>query len=735
MSWSQWSSVSEGRAGASTSVTAVSIGDGRFALFVADPGGGVFTTAGNADRGWGPWSSVSEGHAGAGVSVTALPMPGGRFAVFLADPGGGVFATSGDAERGWRPWSSVSEGCAGAGTSVTAVESGGRFTLFVADPGGGVFTASGHPVTGWSPWSSVSDGHAGAGTCVTAVPIAGGRFAVFVADPSGTVFTTSGNADSGWDLWSHVSEGRAGPRSSVTAIPIGGDRCTLFLADPNGGVFTASGDSSSPIKHVFVLMMENRSFDHMLGFSGISGTDAATGQLTTIDGLNGTESNSFEDRTYTVSIDASDVMGGDPSHNFRGTLEQLCGPGVDYPRGGAYPQIKNSGFVSSWAKKAGHDAAGQIMKCFGPDQLPVLNALAREFVVCDRWFASMPGATQPNRMFVHAATCREFDDNPDWDETARTYLPSGGWKFRGGNIFQQLDKAGVKYRIYANDNFPDVAQHDDVSVKWDVEDFEELADDLNDSSFDVGYVFIEPSYDALDDFADGNSQHPLGSAAAGERFIKATYEAIRKSPIWGKSLLVIIWDEHGGFYDHVAPGSTSPTGSIGRTHGFTFEQLGPRIPAVIVSPLLPKNLIEHRVLEHASIPATLTDLFKLPVLQHARTGVNRLINVAELLPTPRADTPVTLAGVQAGVAARRIPFFDAVTRKPEASLSDDPHGNLAALIHGAVVQHLEVAPDQREAILARARQLQTRADALAYMKEVYALVRAERVKAGRRVRP
>ena len=114
--------------------------------------------------------------------------------------------------------------------------------------------------------------------------IAGGRFALFVADRDGGVFTTSGNAEQGWHPWTSVSEGQAGSGTSVTAVPIAGGRFALFAADPGGGVFTASGDSSSPIKHVFVLMLENRSFDHMLGFSGITGTDAKTGKPTIIDG-------------------------------------------------------------------------------------------------------------------------------------------------------------------------------------------------------------------------------------------------------------------------------------------------------------------------------------------------------------------------------------------------------------------------------------------------------------------
>src|SRR3954454_14096584 len=99
MSWNPWISVSEGHAGPGTSVTAVPIAGNRIALFLADPGGGVFTASGNAEHGWRPWSSVSQGHAGPGTSVTAVPIAGNRIALFLADPGGGVFTASGNAEH------------------------------------------------------------------------------------------------------------------------------------------------------------------------------------------------------------------------------------------------------------------------------------------------------------------------------------------------------------------------------------------------------------------------------------------------------------------------------------------------------------------------------------------------------------------------------------------------------------------------------------------------------------
>ncbi len=161
---------------------------------------------------------------------------------------------------------------------------------------------------------------------------------------------------------------------------------------------------SAAIQHIFVLMLENRSFDHMLGFSGIHGTDAWSNTPTQINGLSGAESNSFNGTNFPVTHGADNVMPLDPHHEFGDILCQLCGPGVTYPAAGAYPPINDSGFVASYVASGGGANPGEIMKCYDPGQLPVLNALATEFVVCDNWYGSMPGPTWPNRMFVHAAS-------------------------------------------------------------------------------------------------------------------------------------------------------------------------------------------------------------------------------------------------------------------------------------------------------------------------------------------
>jgi phospholipase C len=154
------------------------------------------------------------------------------------------------------------------------------------------------------------------------------------------------------------------------------------------------------IKQVFVLMLENRSFDHILGFSGLTGTDAATGQPTSINGAGAANSNSYLGIPYPATVQADDIMPFDPGHEFPDVMEQLSSAGIKY-NGGSYPAINNGGFVSNYAttKSLGEGGAtgnfGEIMKCYDTtNQLPVLSALAKEFAVCDHWFASLPGPTR-----------------------------------------------------------------------------------------------------------------------------------------------------------------------------------------------------------------------------------------------------------------------------------------------------------------------------------------------------
>jgi phospholipase C len=137
-------------------------------------------------------------------------------------------------------------------------------------------------------------------------------------------------------------------------------------------------------------------------------------------------------------------------------------------------------------------------------------------------------------------------------------------------------------------------------------------------------------------FKGGNSQHPMDGVPPGEALLKATYEAIRNSPHWNSSLLIVTWDEHGGFFDHatpppaIPPGDTAPLSKYNQ-YGFTFAQYGVRVPAIIVSPYIQRNVIDHRLYDYSSIPATIEEAFDLPALtarDKAANSVMPLVNLA-----------------------------------------------------------------------------------------------------------
>jgi len=507
-------------------------------------------------------------------------------------------------------------------------------------------------------------------------------------------------------------------------------KCTPWLSENASGDeirrdHEEDGMGASSIQHVFVLMLENRAFDHMLGFSGISGQDAATGETTRINGLSGIESNTFQGQVYKVSSTADFVMPADPGHEFPNVLNQLCGMMATYHSGGAYPAIDGSGFVGSYAASGGGSSPGEIMKCFSAAQLPVLNALAQEFVVCDNWHASMPGPTWPNRMFVHAASSGGLDHSPSVAEIAE-WEAIDGFQFAKGTIYDALKAKGVPWRLYGGDSFPMVAALKGIRLE-DIRSFDHFTSDLGQANYPYSYVFIEPSYDVLNDYENSTSQHPLTDITLGEGLIKATYEAIRTSEFWTSSMLIITWDEHGGFYDHAvppaapAPGDTVP-GSKNNQFGFTFQQYGPRVPALVISPLCSRNLIDHRLYDHTSILATLERLFGLNPLTARDASANPLDSLVTLT-TPR-DTPATApspANFAGAVGAETQAMAARSTEVGIASRAEETvnQGNLPGVLQSALRQDLQISlSTQKQAILDRVRSIQTRGQAEQYLAEV-----------------
>jgi phospholipase C len=419
----------------------------------------------------------------------------------------------------------------------------------------------------------------------------------------------------------------------------------------------ADGDLLPGIDHVVVLMLENRSFDHMLGYLyADQGNKSPSGQP--FDGLTGQESNTDKNGVTVpvFRIAATDpnpyfMPGADPGEGYAATNNQLFGS-ITAP---TPPVASNGGFVKDFAYTLGWQQGSKgwtvlpgtteknIMGMFTPEMLPILSGLARGYAVCDRWFCSAPTETLPNRAFACAGTSQGHTD----DKTAHTFTcPS---------IFGLLDKHGCGWSIYGYDavpltrlNFPDTtnapSSHFGVFT-----DFQAAAA----KGSLPPYTFLEPKFRT-----GGNDQHPVNDVALGEQLIHDVYYAVHDGPAWARTMLIVTYDEHGGCYDHVAPptGAVPPDNSIGE-HGFDFKRFGVRVPAVIVSPLIAAGTVFRAPdggppIDHTSILRTVEKRWGLPALS-ARDAAAPDLGAVLTLARARSDDP--LQGVKVPISGKAVP--------------------------------------------------------------------------------
>ncbi len=503
----------------------------------------------------------------------------------------------------------------------------------------------------------------------------------------------------------------------------GGERLQL---NAPGATLRAMPNFLGLVDHFVVLMLENHSFDQMLGYSGIPG----------IDGLvDGRLYNQVVDTAgnmvgLPMRKDAPFVMPHDPGHEFMDVRNQLWGPqgGPDTP--------ENVGFVYSYAKSVGIsiEEAKTIMSAFTPDRLPVLTALAKEFAVFDAWFSSLPGPTWPNRFFVHAATSGGLIASPDptkiVDDFSVKYDRAciDGFDFRGGTIYGALDRRGKKWRIYHGDHMPQVSVLRGMIPRLLCSDgfrsMEDFARDVEAGDLPE-YTFIEPNYGNTQNFTGGNSQHPVGDIRDGERLIKTVYEALRGSKLWPKAALVVLYDEHGGFFDHVKPPSTVSTGDDDDFNGspvrYEFQQLGIRVPVVVASPLIARGVVDHTTRDHASLIATVGERFGLDRLTNRDKKASTFESMFNLS-APRQDAPTALPE----------PAIDTTLSASAAPARVDAgaplEGAAKSFLHLAKAIDLKLAPTHAAEIEVRVKAIETKSQASEYIAEVEDRVKAERVR-------
>jgi phospholipase C len=362
------------------------------------------------------------------------------------------------------------------------------------------------------------------------------------------------------------------------------------------------------LKRIVVLMMENRSFDHMLG--GLMKSHPK------INGLTGSESNP-DTAGATVTVQPNALFQGqldpDPDHHFPGVDLQIFG-GQTGPGRVANMQ----GFVKDYFSQTKDvNRSHAIMYYFTPDKLPVLTTLATEFAVFNGWFASIPGPTICNRAFAHYGT--SFGQvGMDVFYILDPIL----------SVYERLLKGGRTAKIYYYDQQSSTIEVVNI-LKNQPQIFATYDQFISDCQTGQlpDYSFIEPCYSdhTGDDGGEilASDQHPDHNVQEGERFIASVYNAIRTNPeLWTSTLLLVVYDEHGGIYDHVVPPACMADGYVasaeatGTGEPFAFDRLGARVPAILVSPWIPKGAVvpgpedpHPQIFEHACIPGTVTNFF------------------------------------------------------------------------------------------------------------------------------
>jgi len=345
--------------------------------------------------------------------------------------------------------------------------------------------------------------------------------------------------------------------------------------------------ASSGIDHIVVVCMENRSFDHLVGW--LPGADGRQAGL------------SYPDRNGTMHA------------TYHLTTFQGCGhPDPDHSYSGARIEYDN-GRCDGWLRVNDAYSIGYYMRA----DLPFLGRAAPGWTVCDRYFAATAGPTFPNRLYLHTAQTDRTGDS-----IGLTSLPT---------IWDRLSAARVSHTYYFND-LPFLAlwglRYTGISRNWD--DFRR--DAARGTLPAVAYV--DPPF--FLDVIDGTSRdyHPHGDIRNGEAFLNSVYQAVTQGPAWRRTLLVITFDEWGGFFDHVAP-TTAPD-----TNPALTGLRGFRVPCVVVSPRARRGSVAHGVYDHTSILKLIEWRFGLRALTPRDAAANNLAEVLDF------SSPANLAAPQ-----------------------------------------------------------------------------------------
>ncbi|APR78080.1 Phospholipase C 4 precursor [Minicystis rosea] len=391
---------------------------------------------------------------------------------------------------------------------------------------------------------------------------------------------------------------------SLQPLPIPGDAetnrasCTYgagtLAADTHDPA--APSGATIPVDHILVLMQENRSFDHYfqkLPEYGQPDVDVAPADFSNPD-ENGNPVTIFHDTAYCFL---------DTAHSWAASHHQ-------------YNYGKMDGFVLASEGKLDDDeelppglpqemlGGERAMSYYDATDLPYYYELANQFSIADRYFSSLLGPTWPNRMHLYAASSYGITRNVPAKEDRKT-------------IFDLLAKAGVSYTIYADEMpgivvfSPDLAAH-----SAHVKPLADLVTDIETGKL-ASVVFVDPILGNHDQ--SSIDEHPPAMAPIGEAHIARILDALMKSSLWASSAAFLVYDEHGGLWDHVPP----PPACIPDGHApklvnddpdEPFDRYGFRVPMIAISPFAKAHHVSHRVYDHTSITRFIEARFGLPAM-------------------------------------------------------------------------------------------------------------------------
>lgn len=436
------------------------------------------------------------------------------------------------------------------------------------------------------------------------------------------------------------------------------------------------------IEHVVLLIMEDHSFDQMLG-----ALDAVHGSLDGVSNAARFTNDDGEGNTFFLAPITEKQIELDPKHDHADVMLQISDG--------------NSGFLKSFVRAHPDSDVADRQKAisyYPLDYLPASHTLGRHFTVCDQWFSSLPGPTWPNRFFMLSGTSSGKVDMPHGADQWTHWLSSQNQD----TLFDRMNEKGKSWMVYYHD-FPNSLvlrhqQQDENLMRYEhIEKFHEAAAG-SEAEFPA-FVLIEPAY-----YGSGqNDDHPPNNVMKAQKLIADIYNGIRANEqLWEKTLLVVVYDEHGGFYDHVPP----PSGAVPPdefTDDFSFTQLGPRVGALLVSPWCQPG-VEHTRFDHTSLLAYLRQKWDLGPLGKRAEDANSIGVAITGERRVTSETPAFI-DVPDSLLSSEKPYLDTEVTTRGARIL---HG-FADLLHRGIVQ-LDQEGDELGEWLVRGASADARAD-------------------------